>query len=441
MVVVELTCFTWSLANISFSFPFLEREGIEDNFQFGRAIDILGADSRQQRTVDEASMFFEVVSNLVRSTFDHPISSHVNADLCAPLILLLPLFFIPNLLPTPKDNSVPSASPSTAPPTLLAQYTIRPNPPVPPTFWQPHRNMTGLTQDQGHFQGDVMWPSKPTVEEEEVIWSTFQPDSFDWNSEEEETVLDAPTSEDVVNRPALGYGLPRAEDMVNKPALSYGLPRANVQRPSEGYGTPEANVVKRPSLVYGTPRVTKDLENAEKTSATDSTVSIGPQLPPSHSLSRLEDKVRLRGHDLHQGKRQGDDARDEVRSRPPHDKYRVFGAPRTPQGRPQAVEKSPQRVTLESLHNEDYDQINDPFNEPENLYNNLWEKREGSPDENLNLGENSESPQLTRYGAQLKRTLGENPLPLSSSSQLKRTLRGNPLRKNKVWRRKRLTDH
>ena len=436
-----MTCFTWSLANISFSFPFLEREGIEDNFQFGRAIDILGADSRQQRTVDEASMFFEVVSNLVRSTFDHPISSHVNADLCAPLILFLPLFFIPNLLPTPEDNSVPSPSPSTAPPTLLAQYTIRPNPPVPPTFWQPHRNMTGLTQDQGHFQGDVMWPSKPTVEEEEVIWSTFQPDGFDWNSEEEETVLDAPTSEDVVNRPALGYGLPRAKDVVNRPALSYGLPRANVQRPSEGYGTPEANVVKRPSLVYGTPRVTKDLENAEKTSATDSTVSIGPQLPPSHSLSRLEDKVRLRGHDLHQGKRQGDDARDEVRSRPPHDKYRVFGAPRTPQGRPQAVEKSPQRVTLESLHNEDYDQINDPFNEPENLYNNLWEKREGSPDENLNLGESSDSPQLTRYGAQLKRTLGENPLPLSSSSQLKRTLRGKHLHKNKVWRRKRLTDH
>ena len=419
MVVVELTCFTWSLANISFSFPLLEREVIEDNFQFGRAIDILGADSRQQRTVDEASMFFEVVSNLVRSTFDHPISSHVNADLCAPLILLLPLFFIPNLLPTPEDNSVPSASPSTAPPTLLAQYTIRPNPPVPPTFWQPHRNMTGLTQDQGHFQGDVMWPSKPTLEEEEVIWSTFQPDSFDWNSEEEETVLDAPTSEDVVNRPALGYGLPRAEDMVNKPALSYGLPRANVQRPSEGYGTPEANVVKRPSLVYGTPRVTKDLENAEKTSAMDSTVSIGPQLPPSHSLSRLEDKVRLRGHDLHQGIRQGDDARDEVRSRPPHDKYRVFGAPRTPQGRPQSVEKSPQRVTLESLHNEDYDQINDPFDESQKL----WEKREGGSGEEENTDQRSESSQLTRYGAQLKKTLGES-----------------PLRHNKVWRRKRLTD-
>ena len=249
-------------------------------------------------------------------------------------------------------------------------------------------------------------------------------------------MLDAPTSEDVVNRPALGYGLPRAEDVVNRPALSYGLPRA--KDPSEGYGTPEANVVKIPSLVYGTQRVTKDLESAVKTSAKDSTVSIGQQLPQSHSL---EDKVRLRGHDLHQGKRQGDDARDEFRSRPPHDKYRVFGAPRTPQGRPQPVEKSPQRVTLESLHNEDYDQINDPFNEPENLYNNLWEKREGSPDENLNFGESSESPQLTRYGAQLKRTLGENPLPLSSSSQLKRTLGGKHLHKNKVWRRKRLTDH
>ena len=403
MVVVELTCFTWSLANISFSLPFLEqREGIEDNFQFGRSIDqhhMQREDSRRPRTLDEASMFLEVFSNLVRSTFDTPISTHVNADLCAPLIVLLPLFFIPNLLPMPKDNSVPSAvaSPSTAPPTLLAQYTIRPDPPLPPSFWQPHRNMTGLTQEQDFFQGDVMWPTKPTVEEE-VIWSTFQPENFDWDSEEEESVLGPPTSEDVVNRPLLSYGVPRAEGVLKRPSLGHGTPLA------EG-------VVNRPSLGYGTPRVTKDSEKAHQTAQKDSTVRIGPQLPPSHTLR--------------QGQRQEEDVyslRTRVPTMPLQDKFRVFGAPRTPDGK-LSKDDPPQRVTLESLHNEDFDQINIPFDESQNLYNNLWEKREeGSNEEKTD--QRSGSSQLTRYGAQLKRTLGEA-----------------PLRQNKVWRRKRLTGH
>ena len=399
MVVVEITCFTWSLANISFSLPFLEqREGIEDNFQFGRSIDqhhIQREDSRRPRTLDEASMFLEVFSNLVRSTFDTPISTHVNADLCAPLIVLLPLFFIPNLLPMPEDKSVPSAiaSPSTAPPTLLAQYTIRPDPPLPPSFWQPHRNMTGLTQEQDFFQGDVMWPTKPTVEEE-VIWSTIQPDNFDWDSEEEESVLGPPASEDVVNRPLLSYGLPRAEGVLNRPSLGYGTPMTD-------------GVVNRPSLGYGTPRVTKDQQNAQK----DSNVRIGPQLPPTHGLSQGQGQEE----DVHS-------VRTRVPTRPlQQDKYRVFGAPRSPDGR-LSKDESPQRVTLESLHNEDFDQINDPFDESEDLYNNHWEKREGGSSEEKEDGRPGSS-QLTRYGAQLKRTLGEA-----------------PLRQNKVWRRKRLTD-
>ena len=422
MVVVELTCFTWSLANISLSLPFLAREGIEDNFQFGRSIDlhhVQREDSRRPRTVDEASMFLEVFSNLVRSTFDTPISTHVSADLCAPLIVLLPLFFVPNLLPWPKDNPVPSAveSPSTSPPTLLAQYTIRPDPPLPPSFWQPHRNMTGLTQNQDFFQGDATWPSKPTVEEE-VIWSTFEPDdNLDWDSEEEESELGPPASEDVVNRPLLGYGLPRVKGAVKRPSLGYGTPLAE-------------SIVNRPSLVYGTPRVTKDLEKGQHTDQKDSTVRIGPKLPPSHTLAHLdglpEDKTGPTGYDTRQGLRQEEDVhsvRTRVPTRPRQDKYRVFGAPRTPDGQFSEDENrrgSPQRVTLESLHNEDYDQTNDPFDESQNLYNSLWERREGGPGEEE---KRSGSSQLTRYGAQLKRTLGEA-----------------PLRQNKVWRRKRLTD-
>ena len=357
-----------------------------------------GDSSRRPRTVDEASMFLEVFSNLVRSTFDTPISTHVNAELCAPLIVLLPLFFIPNLLAMPKDNSVPSAvaSHSTAPPTLLAQYTIRPDPPLPPSFWQPHRNMTGLTQDQDFFHGDVMWPSKPTVEEE-VIWSTFQPDNFDWASEEEEEVLGPPVSEEVLNRPLLGYGLPRAEGVVN-----------------------------RPSLGYGTPRVTKDLEKAQQTDQQHSTVRIGPKLPPSHNLDHIDvpkDQTRLTGYDLRQGLGQEEDVhsfKTRVPARPLQDQYRVFGAPRAPDDQLSEDEKhrdSPKRVTLESLYTDDYDQIN----ESENPYKNLWESREGGSGEKDQRS--GSSAHLTRYGVQLKKTLGEA-----------------PLRHNKVWRRKRLTD-
>ena len=108
MTIIELTCFTWSLANISLSVPFLQQHGMQDNFQFGRSLDNMqvGSSSRQPRTLDEASKFLEVVSNLVRSALDSPISNHVTADLCAPLIVLLPLFFVPNLLPAlPNDNS------------------------------------------------------------------------------------------------------------------------------------------------------------------------------------------------------------------------------------------------------------------------------------------------------------------------------------------------
>ena len=377
-----------------------------------------GGDTRQPRTVDEASKFLEVFSNLVRSTFDTPISTHVNADLCAPLIVLLPLFFIPNLLPMPEDKSVPSAvgSPSTAPPTLLAQYTIRPDPPLPPSFWKPHRNITGLTQDQEFFQGDVMWPSQPTVEEE-VIWSTFKPDdNLDWGSEEEELELSLPAAEDVVKRPLLGYGLPRAESVAKRPLLGYGTPLAE-------------SIVTRPSLVYGTPRVTKDLEKAQQTDQKDSRVRIGPKLPPSHTLAHLgglpEYETRTTGHHLRQGLRHEEDVhsvRMRVPTRPRQDNYRVFGAPRTPEGQFSEDEnhhESAQRVTLESLHNEDYDQINDPFDESQKL----WEKREGGSGEEENTDQRSESSQLTRYGAQLKKTLGES-----------------PLRHNKVWRRKRLTD-
>merc|ERR1739844_257245 len=128
--------------------------------------------------------------------------------------------------------------------------------------------MTGLTQNQDFFQGDATWPSKPTVEEE-VIWSTFEPDdNLDWDSEEEESELGPPSSEDVVNRPLLGYGLPRVKGAVKRPSLGYGTPLAE-------------SIVNRPSLVYGTPRVTKDLEKGQHTDQKDSTVRIGPKLPPS----------------------------------------------------------------------------------------------------------------------------------------------------------------
>ena len=307
MTIIELTCFTWSLANISLSVPFLQQHGMQDNFQFGRSLDNMqqGA-SRKPRTLDEASKFLEVVSNLVRSALDSPISNRVTADLCAPLIVLLPLFFVPNLLPAvPNDNSDSDTSTTTTepPPTLLAQYTIRPDPAVPPAFWRPHRNMTGLTQDQEIFEDDWMW-------------NAFESDNFDWDSEDE----DNPASEDVViSRPSHGYGLPRAnvlsdglpqdygaEAIGKRPSLSYGLPQANVlesrpsqdyraqtvKQPSLSYGLPQANVlvripqqdygaedvVTRPSLEFGTPRVTKDLDRGQK----DPTVMIGPNLPPSH---------------------------------------------------------------------------------------------------------------------------------------------------------------
>ena len=55
MVVLQLTCFTWSLANLTLTLPFLARrqDTIQDSFQFGRS---LGRErGRQVRTVEEVS--------------------------------------------------------------------------------------------------------------------------------------------------------------------------------------------------------------------------------------------------------------------------------------------------------------------------------------------------------------------------------------------------
>ena len=443
---------------------------MQDNFQFGRSLDNMQrGSSRQPRTLDEASKFLEVVSNLVRSALDSPISNRVTADLCAPLIVLLPLFFVPNLLPIlPNDNSDSDTSTTTTepPPTLLAQYTIRPDPAMPPAFWRPHRNMTGLTQDQEIFEDDWMW-------------NAFESDNFDWDSEDE----DNPASEDVViSRPSPGYGLPRAnvlsdgrpqyyeaEAIAKRPSLSYGLPQASVlesrpsqdyraqtvKQPSLSYGLPRANVlvrrpqqdygaedvVTRPSLEFGTPRVTKDLDRGQK----DPTVMIGPNLPPSHPWAHLE-KTRTREPE-HRENANSDGTRPS--SRPLQNKFRVFGAPRRdgghwsnkanqesflskvnaeePRRNPQKIEKrnpdslneDPQRVTLESLLYEDYDQLDGPFDDSENNHNNLWDVREASLSET-------------------QRRNQERSEPADHRAQLKKTPVGARFQEDEVWRRKRL---
>ena len=74
--------------------PFLARrqDTIQDSFQFGRS---LGRErGRQVRTVEEVSAVLEGLGEHVKTTLDNPISTHINCDLCAPLLVILPLLFI-----------------------------------------------------------------------------------------------------------------------------------------------------------------------------------------------------------------------------------------------------------------------------------------------------------------------------------------------------------
>ena len=341
MVVLQLTCFTWSLANLTLSLPALpflakRQDTIQDSFQFGRGL--VRERGLQVRTVDEVSAVLEGLGEHVKTTLDNPISTHVSCDLCAPLLVILPLLFIPNMLPVPEEALPPPTPRPTAAPALLATYTIRPRPPTPPAFHRPHRNMTGLTPDQPLWQDDLH--SWTVVEETKGPW-------VDVEEELDEVVWSAPDpmlQSSEANLP--GYGLPQGSSdqgsRVSQPSKDRHKTlrtTAGPQLPPADYRSQEEPAQQEIYRLPSRPPVTKGSSIPETTRVTQ-------MVPPFRDYEAPLDYHEDPGIKLPQ-----------VSSKPigpqqPHLARAPIGAgPSRPSSQ---TGPEPGRVTLESLYEQEY---------------------------------------------------------------------------------------
>ena len=172
--MLEISCLAWSLANTSLpTLPDLElgwRAASQDTAS-GQPSALArhltsnseikssqaGRQPRQPRTAAEVSDFISSVTNHHNLP---PLSDTIKVDLCVPLLVLLPMFILPNIFPQNPDPKLP-IQPPTPTPTILSQYTVRPLP-TPPNYWTPNRNLTNLPPPQ-QFPDNVTYKSKVEI--------------------------------------------------------------------------------------------------------------------------------------------------------------------------------------------------------------------------------------------------------------------------------------
>ena len=411
MVVLQLMCFAWSMANVTVDLPFLAREedvGFGDSFQFGRSLghgrrrsqdrggsrglEMGDRRSRQPRTAEELVAVVEGVSEHFKTSLEEPLTTMAKADLCAPLLVLLPLFFLPNVL-TKLDDSLtptpPAPPPTTSPPALLAQYTIRPGPPTPPSFWRPHRNLTGLSQQQDRYTEG---------------WVTVgQEDDMPAGGSGKDISPALPLAATTVYRmpiqvqPSTQYRRPLVPRVKS---TEYRRPVAQEEeqlsttteagRPLDQWTIidPTTNQYRRPLSRPESPREGVDssdgayrrpLEHREQVESTGAKYRL--PLGPRNNNESLATS----------------DGQPWVEARPQHPSF-DYGLP---QAAPETKYLSPQRVTLESLHKQ----------EEEDYTSDRWVERpleEGGGEKRREV-----EALLTRYGAQLEGMREEGEAPLS----------------------------